>query len=143
MTAATVFYWAILAAFIWGIVPLFEKLGLQNTEPIVGLFYRSLGVIVGIVFLFMFKLRISDIKAVNMRSVLLLIFSGFLASIVGQICFYNSLKSSEISKIVPITGSYPLVTFFVGILLLHESFNPLKLLGAFLIVAGMWLLKIS
>ena len=60
------FMWALLAAFIWGIVPLLEKLGLAKVEPLVGLFYRCSGVLIGFLLLGIFILKpLSSIKSIK------------------------------------------------------------------------------
>ena len=135
------FIWAILAAFIWGIVPLLEKLGLAKVNPLTGLFYRCFGVLLGLLLLGLFVLKPQEVKSVDPRSIVLLVMGGFLASFVAQICFYNGLKIGDVSKVVPISGSYPLIAFFLGILFLGESMNLIKTAGALLIVIGIWLLK--
>ena len=137
------FWWALIAAGIWGVVPILEKLGLSGVEPVVGLFYRCVGVVVGIVILSLFVLKPSQIRSVDMRSALLLIAGGFLASFVAQIAFYNALKLGEVSRVVPISGSYPFLTFFLGIVLFGESLTPFKALGVLLVVAGIWVLKVG
>ena len=137
------FIWAILASFIWGVVPLLEKLGLQKVDPLVGLFYRCFGVLIGILFLFLFILKPEQIKSVEIKSISLLILGGFLASIVAQICFYYGLKYGEVSRIVPIAGSFPLVAFMLGVLFLGESISFLKISGVLSIILGIWALKIG
>ncbi len=137
------FYWAILAAVVWGVVPLIEKAGLVKVAPLVGLFYRCLGVVLGLLMLLIFIIKPEEIKSVDMRSALLIALGGFLASFVAQIFFYNALKSGSVSMVVPLSGSYPLIAFILGILLLGESFNVPKLIGVFFIVLGMWMLKIG
>ena len=136
------FTWAILAAVIWGVVPLFEKLGLLRVQPMVGLFYRSLGVVIGLLFLFFFRLKPQDIKAIDLRAVVLLVLSGFLASFLAQVCFYNSLKAGEVSKVVPLAGMYPLIAFILAVVFLGETMTLTKFLGVILIVAGAWVIKL-
>ncbi len=135
------FFWALMAALAWGIVPLIEKWGLVKTDPMVGLFYRCWGVLIGLILLGVFMLKPAEIKSVDIRSVLFLIAGGFLASIVGQFCFYHSLKLGEISRVTPITGSYPLVAFMLGVLFLGESVNLTKICGVLAVMLGVWLLK--
>jgi len=135
------FAWAILTACIWGVVPLLEKLGLAKVNPLVGLFYRCLGVVLGILLLGIFMVKPAQIKSVDLRSALLLISGGFLASFLAEITFYHALKVDEVSRVVPISGSYPLVAFILGIVLLGEAISPTKILGVLLIVAGIWTLK--
>ena len=137
------FMWAILTACIWGIVPLLEKAGLSKVDAIVGLFYRCLGVIIGLVILGAVMLKPQQIKAVDIRSVSWLILAGFLASFVAQITFYKGLKLGEMSRIVPISASYPLITFILGVLILGESITWLKCAGVFSIMIGIWMLRVG
>lgn len=136
------FWWAILTAVIWGCVPLLEKTGLVRTTPFVGLFYRSLGVIIGILILSLFMVKPQELKAIDLKSASFLILGGFLASFVAQLCFYHSLKIGEISRVVPVSGSYPLIAFLLGVLLLGEAMTLPKILGALLVVAGIAVLKL-
>jgi len=137
------FIWAILAAIIWGIVPLLEKLGLAKAEPLAGLFYRCFGVLIGLLLLGLFILKPQEIKSVDSRSIIFLMLGGFLASFLAQICFYHGLKIGEVSRVVPVSGSYPLVAFLLGVLFLGEPINLIKAVGVLLIIAGIWALKIG
>jgi bacterial/archaeal transporter family protein len=135
------FLWAIAAACIWGVVPLIEKLGLAKVAPVIGLFYRCLGVLLGLILLGVFAVRFEDLKVVPPKSIALLVLAGFLASIVAQICFYHSLKSGEISRVVPIAGAFPLVAFILGVVFFRESLTWMKTAGIALIVSGILFLK--
>ena len=48
----------------------------------------------------------------------------------------------EASRVVPIVGAFPLVTFFIAVVVLSEKITLLKVLGALFIVAGVGLLGI-
>jgi len=137
------FFWAIVAAGIWGLVPILEKIGLSQVQPLVGLFYRCLGVFVGLIILPIFFLKGQQIRSVDLKSVMLLALGGFLASFVAQIAFYRALKTGEVSRVVPISGSYPFLAFLLGVMLLGESISFGKLTGVVLVIVGIWLLKIS
>ena len=134
------FLWALLAALIWGITSVIEKFVLGRVEPIPGLFYRCLGVIIGIIILATLMLKPSQIKAVDSRSAVLLMFAGFLGSFVAFIAFYKGLKAGELSLVVPVAGSFYLIAFVLGIFLFKETVTFVKLLGVFLITVGVWLL---
>lgn len=133
--------WAVLAACIWGVVPILEKQGLVKVSPFAGLFYRSMGVIIGLFFLTPFLIITKELKPADMRSAILLIISGLLASFAAQICFYNGLKYGEVSRIVPIAGSFPLIAFMLGLVFLGESISVMKVSGCALIISGIWMLK--
>ena len=136
------FYFAIMAAIVWGIVPILEKAGLAGIAPLSGLLIRSLGVIIGTGILVIFNneaFRIA-LKA-EPRTIIFLMLGGFMASIVGQMFFYNALKTGEASKVVPIAGIYPLVAFLLGIMFLGESFTLAKAAGVLFVIVGLFLLR--
>lgn len=138
----TPFLWALLTAFIWGFVPIIEKLGLAKIEPMVGLFYRCLGVVVGIFLLLAFESK--DIRAslgALHPGMIYLVVGGFLASVAGQFCFYFALKSGEASKVVPLAAAYPLIAFVLGLFFLGEKITSAKVIGIVLVILGVVFLK--
>ena len=138
----TPFYWAVLTALTWGVVPIMEKIGLMKIEPQVGLFYRCLGVLVGVTLLFFYDSKnIRESFSQLHPGMLCLLAGGFLASVVGQIFFYRALKAGESSMVVPIAAAYPLFTFILGVLILGEKFTFAKAAGLVCILAGVVLLK--
>jgi transporter family protein len=136
------FLWAMVSASIWGVVPLLEKIGLMKSTPLAGLFYRCIGVVIGLVVL-LCVVKPREIRSVDPRSAFLLVLSGFLASFIAQICFYNGLKLGQVSRVVPVSGSYPFISFLLGVVLLGESFSPQKMAGVFLIITGIWVLRLG
>lgn len=136
------YLWALLAALAWGFAPLFEKIGLAKMPVFAGLFYRSLGVIIGLALLMAFKFpEIKYTLASGNTGWPLLVIGGFLASVIGQIFFYSALKDGQISQVVTIGASYPLISFALGVLFLGEAVTPAKLGGLALVVTGVMLLK--
>lgn len=136
------FYFAILAALTWGMAPIVEKTGLANTAPLPGIIIRSLGVFIGAVILVIFNngLLKSVFKA-DLKSAVFLVMGGVIASIMGQIFFYNALKHGEASKMVPIAGTYPLVSFLLGLMFFGETFTIVKGLGMVFVILGVFLLR--
>lgn len=139
----TAFKWAIITACVWGVVPIIEKAALGKVTPYVGIFYRCMGVMLGMVLLGFFLYNRKELAAIDLRSLLLLVAAGFLANFVGQLLFFHGLKSGEVSSFVPIAGSFPLVSFILGIVLFGESITPFKVGGVMLITTGIWALKIG
>ncbi len=136
------FYFAILAALVWGIAPIVEKTGLANTAPLSGVIIRSFGVLIGTVVVVIFNngLLKSVFKA-DPKTIVFLALGGIIASILGQIFFYNALKQGEVSKMVPIAATYPLVSFLLGLLFFGESFTIAKGLGIGFVILGVFLLR--
>ncbi len=135
------FLWAVIAAAVWGVAPVIEKAGLARFNPMVGLFYRSCGVALAWIFLGAALAGTSRLKFADLKTGWILALGGFLASFVGQIAFYNALKTGEVSRVVAVAGAYPLLTFLLGITLFGESISLTKMAGVLCIVAGVWILK--
>ena len=93
--------------------------------------------------MFAFMLKPSQLKGVDLRSASLLVIAGFLGSFVAFIAFYNGLKTGEMSLVVPVSGSFYLIAFLMGIFFLGESICLLKVTGVVLITAGIWLLGLA
>lgn len=142
MKIMSAFYWAVLTACIWGLVPVLEKLGLSRIDTFPGLLLRSSGVLLGAIVLIAIKSEhLREVLKADWETIFFLVFGGLLASFVGQICFYKALKSGEVSKVVPIAGAYPLVSFLTGIIFLSEGITLTKLVGVLLILAGIVFLR--
>ena len=137
------FAWALLAAIVWGCVPIIEKAGLSKASPDLGLLIRSLGVIVGASILLAVKFNAlkSELHLLTPKTFTLFILGGFLASIVAQIFFYRALKYGSASKVVPVGAIYPLIAFVLALLFLGEKFTLAKFIGVCLILVGVVLLK--
>ena len=134
--------WALLAALSWGFAPMFEKFGLAKIPVMTGLFYRCIGVVVGLVFLVIFNSSaIKNSLATGVDGWWYLVLGGFMASIVGQIFFYHALKGGEISQVVPIGAAYPLISFILGLIFLGEKFTLAKAGGLACVMVGVVLLK--
>jgi len=136
------FYFALATAVVWGIVPILEKMGVARIAPLAGVMIRSLGVVIGVSFLAVFNSQTfkAALKA-DPRTIFLLVLGGFMASILGQILFYNALKTGEASKVVPIAGIYPLVAFLLGVIFLGEAVTVAKVGGVIFVVLGLFLLR--
>jgi len=137
------FFWAILTAIVWGIVPILEKAGLSNINFLNGLFIRCLGVIFGAFLLILFRCRNlrAELSSVNFSTIILLLAAGFLASFVGQLFFYRALKFGQVSRVVPLAATYPLVSFLLALIFLGEKIILSKIFGVCLVILGVIFLK--
>lgn len=139
----TAFKWAVITACVWGVVPIIEKMALAKVTPYVGIFYRCIGVMLGMVLLGIFLTARKELGAIDLKSLVLLIAAGFLANFVGQLMFFHGLKSGQVSSFVPIAGSFPVVSFILGVVLFGEVITPFKVGGVALITLGIWAIKIG
>jgi len=135
------FLWAIVTACVWGFVPLIEKVGIGRSEPLVAVCARSMGVVSGLVLVTLLSSPWKAVMGLKMSSFLLLALGGFLASFVGQFAFYHALSRGHISQVTPVAGVYPLITAWLGWLILHEPMTAGRWAGVSLIIAGVLLLR--
>lgn len=137
------FTWALLAALAWGVAPILEKLGVAHVTPEAGVYARNVGVVIGmLVFAILFPQFAMEATRLNQRTWLFLGAGGIVASVIGQIFFYNALKYGEASRVVPLSaGVYPLISFLLSVLLLQEKVTWVKLLGSALVISGAFLLR--
>jgi len=134
--------YAFLTIFLWGLVPFMEKIGLSKLPVWTALFFRCLGVTVGIAILFLFKFpEFKQAITHPPAGWYYLAAGGLLASVVGQIFFYNALKDGNVSRIMPLVGTFPLVSFVLGVVFLKEAMTFSSGLGVLFVIAGVMLLK--
>jgi transporter family protein len=133
--------WALLAAVVWGSVPLLEKVGLNNSDPVVGVYARSVGLLLGVLVCALFSSPWQALGNLSVRTFVLLGLGGFLASFLGQIAFYQALKVGDVSMVTPLAGTYPLVALALSWIVLREPITTARATGAVLIVLGILLLR--
>ena len=102
---------------------------------------RSAGVLLGVVIFGWWWSPWKALGAFDARSFVLLASGGLLASVVGQMAFYQALKGSHESWATPIAGAYPLVAALLGWMVLREPLTLSRALGVACIVCGVWLLR--
>lgn len=136
------FFLAVLTALIWGIAPIFEKIGLNSkTDPYLGVVVRSLPIaLIGLTGL-IFMGRFNSLFELEIKSAAFVVIGGLIAGFIGQIVFYSALKSGDASVVVPVAATYPLVAFVISILFLGEAVTWQKLTGVGLVVCGVVMLK--
>ncbi len=136
------YYFALMTALVWGLVPVFEKMGLSRLTPAAGIFVRCLAVSSGAIVLLVARPQIlSELAHTPLRNIGLIVFGGFTANFIGQLLFYNALKDGDVSRVTPIAGAYPLIAFILGILILGETLTASKIFGIGFILLGVFLLR--
>mgnify|MGYP000165099540 FL=1 len=135
------YLYALLTALLWGVAPLFGKLGLEEVDALAGMTLRTM--VVGAVLLLFggFTGRLANVTSIGLKSGLLIAAEGLLASLLGHLAYYQALKLGDASRVVPVTAAFPLVTVLMAILFLGEPLTWQRVLGAALVVGGVLLIK--
>ena len=127
---------------VWGIVPVFDKIGALQCDSIAGVFVRGLTVFAtaGFALLVTGKFRLLfDIPA---RGIGILAFSAFLAGGVGTVTYFRAMQEiRDAGKVSALCSTYPLVAMIFGFLILGEKITGVKILGSLFIAAGIILLN--
>ena len=132
---------SLLAALFWGLGPIMEKIGLREISPQTGLYIRGFGLLIGLLVLYPFMTSFKEIREVSLKAAICLGLGGLFVSVIGQLFFYFALKTGDISKVVPIAGSFPLIAFICGVLFFGEPVTLVKIGGVISIVFGIILLS--
>jgi len=136
-----VIFLLIATTFLWGVTPIFEKIGLAKVDPLIGVTIRSALVTAGLFLLTFLLGKGRALIELDGKSIFLFGTSGMMAGLLGMWAYYTVLKMEATSKIVPITACYPLVTALLSVLVLKEGVTLHRVLGTALIVSGIWLVK--
>lgn len=132
---------ALIAALLWGIAPLMDKYVVSTgVSPILANFIRVAG---ALIFLAIVTLVAKDFSFAKLtfKNVTYLLIAGVIASGLAMIIYFQALKISQASKVVPITSIYPLFTVIFSALILGENVSPKVVVGALLIVVGLALVS--
>ncbi|MCS7122308.1 MAG: DMT family transporter [Archaeoglobaceae archaeon] len=128
---------ALIAAILWGLAPIFDKLALQTGVSIyVANFVRLLSAVL-ITFVFAAKYNFN----ISLNATFYLIIAGTIGGVVAMLLYYSALSTSETAKVVAITASYPLFTALFAYILLGEEISFKTLLGILLVFLGILLLS--
>lgn len=133
---------ALLAAFFFGLAPIFGKLGLEGVNPVVALCIRSFvisGIMLGWLLL---NTDISPVTDVTAKTWVLIALEGVCAALVGQLFYYYALKSGDPSVVVPLIATFPLFTFILATIFLSDKVTLTKVGGLVFILMGIVLIRI-
>lgn len=133
---------AALAALSWGTSSFFEKIGVNHGDPMAGVMARTVGVVVGTAaFAALSPATARGFLKLPPKSMLCFAVGGVLASVVGQIFFYQSLRKSDIGRVAAVGGAWPAIAFVLGVLFLGEPFSLKRAGGVLLVGLGVMLLR--
>ncbi len=132
---------ALIGMFLWGIAPIFGKIGLVQVSPGIALFMRSSIVTVILLVWVLASGQVVHLAEVTPRSWVFIGLEGICAALLGHLAYYYALKMGEASLVSPVMAAFPVITVLLAFLLLGEKYTPGKLLGTLLIVLGVFVIK--
>jgi transporter family protein len=130
---------SLLAMGAWGLCPLFEKAALRYFSPFTIMLLRQIMVASLLVAFFLFRLK--ALPPLSIKPALFVLASGLFGGLFGMWLYFMALRVGDASKVVPITGCYPLVASLLACLLFGEAFTLKKMMGILLIVVGIAMVR--
>ncbi|MDH5481548.1 MAG: DMT family transporter [Candidatus Bathyarchaeota archaeon] len=132
---------ALGAALSWTLSAMLYKKALQGATPISANILR-LACTSAILLTFMIVIgKFEVLTSLPTETVVLAGVSGIIGLGFGDTLYMNSLKLIGVARAVPITCTYPLFNLLWATFLANEPLTLQVVLGAFIIVIGIWLLS--
>jgi len=141
MDASTLIFLA-LAVAAWGSGAFFDKLSLKYAAPHAAFYLRTLFLILVSVPFLLWKYSPARQAVLGSHKLAyLFVLSSVLVTMAGVFFYLKAMSGGEASKIVPLSSTYPLVTFLLVYLFLGETITAAKFSGALLIAGGVYLIS--
>lgn len=132
---------SIITIFCWGGASFVDKIALTGKlSPAFGVAFRSIVVASFILPYFLVQLTRGELAKIELRSLGFVALSGLLASLIGQWALYSALKGNEVSRVVPVCSTYPVVAAILGFVLMGEAMTIPKVAGLVMVTGGVVLL---
>lgn len=132
----------IIAVICWGMGAFFDKMTLRYVGSSGAFYIRTLFMLV--IFIPFLVWKYSPTKQALLgsgRTASAFILSSVLVTMAGVFFYLKAMSGGEASKIVPLSSTYPFVTFLMVYFFLGESFTVNKLLGTLLISGGIYFIS--
>jgi len=132
---------ALGAAVSWAVAPILYRRALFKMKPISANIVRcASNAAVLVIILFAFG-KAGAVAALPTEAIVVIVASGLIGLGIGDTLYMFGLNSVGVSRAVPLASSYPLFSLVWATFLLGEPIAAPAVLGAFMILFGIWLLS--
>ena len=135
------FKYAILTAIFTSISTIISKIGLENINPYIGNFYRTVVEFIIILLYTLYKNKLIEITRIKKITGLYLILSA-ITTVLSWVCYFYALKNGKVSIVFPIEKLNIVVSVCLSNFILKEKLSLNILIGLLLIVFGTSILLI-
>ena len=134
-------FWALLSACFAALTALFAKVGIENINPDLATFIRTLIIAAVLAGILAASGQFQSPATISGRTYLFLLLSG-LATGASWLCYFRALKLGDASRVAPVDKlSIVLVAVFAAIFL-GEKLSAVNWLGVGLCTAGIVLVAL-
>jgi len=133
---------ALGSAVFGGATAVLAKVGVEGIDSNLATFYRTLVVLAFAGLIVSARGDWGTIGTVSTRSWVFLTLSG-LATAASWLCYYRALQLAPASRVAPVDKLSVVLAIALGILVLGEPMNMKFLVGAALVVAGVFVISLA
>lgn len=130
----------LITLILWGLIPIFDKMALdaKKIPPFVGIAIRiSVAALALLPLLYAAPHLREGWNSLGMRQVVAFAASGIISLVIAQYFYYEALRDSQVSKLFPLLfGGAPVISMFLGWLMLGEKISSMTAAGGVLITLG-------
>jgi transporter family protein len=141
MDSSTIIF-LVLAIIAWGSGAFLDKMTLKYMDASGAFYLRTLFMLVLFIPFLLWKyspVRQALASAGRLASVFVL--SSVLVTMGGVFFYLKAMSGGEASKIVPLSSTYPFITFALAMFFLGEQFTLNKLIGTLLLSGGIYFIS--
>jgi bacterial/archaeal transporter family protein len=131
--------WAVLSAVFAALTAIFAKIGVEDVNPDIATFIRTIIVLVSLSMILFATGQFSNPGQISQKSWIFLLFSG-LGTGASWICYFRALKLGPATLVAPIDKLSVVLVALFGVIFLGERPSLNGWLGIALIAAGAMLI---
>lgn len=135
-------FWALLSAMFAALTAIFAKVGVEDINPDLATFIRTIIVLMSLAFILYATGQFSHPGSISTRSWIFLVLSG-LGTGASWLCYFRALKLGPATLVAPIDKLSVVLVALFGVAFLGERPSTTGWLGIALIAAGAALIAIK
>ncbi len=135
-------FWALLSAMFAALTAIFAKVGVEDINPDLATFIRTIIVLMSLTFILYATGQFSHPGSISTRSWIFLILSG-LGTGASWLCYFRALKLGPATLVAPIDKLSVVLVALFGVVFLGERPSATGWLGIALIAAGAVLIAVK
>jgi len=132
---------ALGAAICWAVAPILYKRALFKMKPISANIVRCASNAAVLVLILLVFGKADALASLPLEVILAIVASGLVGLGVGDTLYMIGLNSVGVARAVPLASTYPLFSLIWATFLLGQPVTATAVLGAFVILLGIWLLS--
>ena len=132
----------LLAILGWGLGAFFDKACLKHMDPSGAFYLRSLFMIVLLTPLLLWKYPQTKTALLGSDKLgPLFVVSSVIVTMGGVFFYLKALSGGAATRIVPLSSTYPFVTFVLAVIFMGENVTLNKLFGTLLLSGGIYFIS--